>query len=118
MSSLCMDCYLRGPWSCLYPKGLGPGVASCVNGRRVVTGPPSVSSGMPMSSAVLQEGLFVVCRSPWRWVLRQSPVPHTAALLSWGADRGRRCEVSAARAKHSNLGLDIRVLGGHGRGLS
>ena len=41
-----------------------------------------------------------------------------AALLSWGADRGRKCEVSAARAKHSNLGLDIRVLGGHERGLS
>lgn len=43
---------------------------------------------------------------------------HCAVLLSWGADRGRRCEVSAARAKHRNLGLDIRVLGGHGRGLS
>lgn len=40
------------------------------------------------------------------------------ALLSWGADRGRRCKVSAARAKYSNLGLDITVLGLHGKSLS
>lgn len=77
MTSLCMDCYLRGLWSCRYPKGLGPGVVSCANGRRIVTGPPSVSSGVPMSSAVLQEVLFVVCRPPWGWVLRQSLVPYS-----------------------------------------
>lgn len=91
-------------------------MVSCVNGRRIVTGPPSVSSGMPMSSAVIQEVLFVVCRSLWRWVLHQSPVPYSAVLLSWGADRSRRCKVSVARAKHSNLGLDIRVLRGGGMG--
>lgn len=69
-----------------------------------------------MSSAVIQEVLFVVCRSLWRWVLHQSPVPYSAVLLSWGADRSRRCKVSVARAKHSNLGLDIRVLRGGGMG--
>lgn len=59
MHSPCKDCYLRGPGSCCYPKRLGPGAVSCVNVRRIITGPPSVYSMIPMSSPDLKELLFL-----------------------------------------------------------
>lgn len=118
MSSLCMDCYLRGPWSCPIPRGW------VLEWRHVL-----MEEGFNRTSkcffrdAHVQRSLTggAVCNLQVTVEMGPASVTsslHCAVLLSWGADRGRRCEVSAARAKPSNLGLDIRVLGGHGRGLS